>query len=96
MGGPLDREVHLHAVEIDCARRDVQGRVTHVGGPDREGGRWTARLEDVVAAVERDGARYFVACGAQQLGLHARNGELVAMVEDGWSVRSLPSCRAAS
>ena len=84
-----------HAVEIDCARRNARGEVTHVGGPGTQGQRWTARLETVIAAIERDEARYFVSRGAQQLGLRVKEGELTTMVEDGWSVRSLPPCAAS-
>jgi hypothetical protein len=83
------------AVEIDCARRDAGGIVTHVGGPAGGGRRWVAPLGSVIAALERSETRYFVSSGSQQLGLRVQGGELVAMVECGWSVYSLPVCRAA-
>jgi hypothetical protein len=83
------------AIEIDCARRDARGEITHLGGPTADGRRWTSRLEAVIAAIEKDGARYFVSRGSQQLGLHVRKGELATMMEDGWSLRSLPSCAAS-
>ena len=83
------------AVEIECARRDVRGEITHLGGPTFDGRRWTSRLEAVVAAIEKEGARYFVSRGSQQLGLQVKQGELATMVEDGWSVRSLPACAAS-
>lgn len=84
-----------YALEIDCARRDARGEVTHVGGPAGDGGRWYDELVRVVAAAERGEARYFITRGGQQLGLVARQGELVTMVEDGWRVRRLPSCDPA-
>lgn len=80
------------AIEIDCAQRGARGEITHLGGPTPDGRRWTSRLEAVIAAIEKDGARYFVSRGSQQLGLHVKRGELAAMMEDGWSVRSLPAC----
>ena len=83
------------AIEIDCARRDARGEITHVGGPALDGCRWMFRLEVVIAAIEKDGARYFVSRGSQQLGLHVREGELATMMEDDWSVRSLPACAAS-
>jgi len=89
------KEKAAHAVQIDCARRDARGNVTHVGGVAADGGRWMARLEVVVAAIEDDGARYFVVRGAQQFGLRVEAGELVTMIEDGWSVRSLPACASS-
>jgi hypothetical protein len=83
-----------HAIEIDCARRE-RGIVTHVGGPARDGRRWTAALEQVIAQLERNEVRYFISRGSQQFGLRVKDGELVTMVEDGWSVRSLPACLGA-
>jgi len=80
------------ALEIDCARRDARGRVTHVSGPGPDGRRWSAPLDAVIAAAMRDDGRYFVSRGAQQLGLQVKNGELVAMIDDGWSVSRLPAC----
>jgi len=81
------------ALEIDCARRDLRGRVTHVGGPGVDGQRWMEELVVVVEAAKSGRARYFVSRGAQQLGLHVRDGELVTMIEDGWTVLRLPVCR---
>jgi hypothetical protein len=46
----------------------------------------------VVAAATREETRYFVSRGAHQLGLQVREGQLVPMIDDGWSVRSLPVC----
>lgn len=82
-----------HAVEIDCARRDVRGRITHLGGPGTDGRRWEAEIEAVIAAARNDEVRYFVSRAAQQLGLQVKDGALVTMVEDGWSVQNLPACR---
>ena len=45
--------------------------------------------------IEHEGARSFVSRGSQQLGLQVKQGELATMVEDGWSVRSLPACAAS-
>jgi len=84
------------ALEIDCGRRDARGQVTHVGGPGASGRRWMVPLEVVVTSLERGDARYFVARGWQQLGLGVKDGELVTMVDDGWSVRSLPVCSEVS
>ena len=95
MGASAVKDTPPHAIQIDCARRDARGNVTHLGGASAEGERWTMRLEAVVAAIERDGARYFVVRGSQQLGLSVKDGELVTMVEDGWSVRSLPVCASS-
>ena len=81
------------ALEIDCARRDHRAVVTHVGGPGEDARRWIAPLEEVVAALERNEVRYFVSHGAQQFGLRVKDGELATMIDDGWSVRSLPACR---
>jgi hypothetical protein len=81
-----------NAVEIDCARRDARGRVTHLGGRSPDGRRWLAELPQLIAAVERGEARYFVVRGAQQIGLRVQDGELVAMVDMGWSLTSLPAC----
>jgi hypothetical protein len=92
MGAAVANEPPMYAMEIDCARRDSRGRVTHVGGPGADGRRWMAALETVIAAAARDEARYFVARGAQQLGLRVKDGQLVTMVEDGWSVTDLPVC----
>jgi hypothetical protein len=83
------------AIEIDCARRDARGEITHLGGPTPDGRRWTSRLDVVIAAMEKDGARYFVSRGSQQLGLHVTKGELATMMEDGWTVHSLPACAAS-
>jgi hypothetical protein len=88
----VNPQLARHAVEIDCARRDATGRVTHVGGPGLDGQRWVARLETVIAEVERGEGRYFISHGSQQFGLCVEKGELVTMIEDGWSVRSLPDC----
>jgi len=85
-----------YALEIDCARRDARGEVTHVGGPGADGRRWLGELGEIVAAAERGEARYFITRGGQQLGLVARRGELVTMIEDGWSVRRLPLCDRAA
>ena len=85
----------LNAVEIDCARRDRRGQITHVGGPGADGRRWTAPLETVLAAIERGETRYFISRGSQQFGLRVKEGELGTMIEDGWSVRSLPACAAS-
>jgi hypothetical protein len=49
----------------------------------------------VVASIQRNQARYFVSHGSQQFGLRVKDGELVTMIDDGWSVRSLPACREA-
>jgi len=81
------------ALEIDCARRDARGRVSHVGGPGTDGRRWMQELAMVIAAAESGRCRYYISLGAQQLGLHVRNGELVTMIEDDWSVLRLPVCR---
>jgi hypothetical protein len=83
------------AVEIDCARRDHRGIVTHVGGPGEDGRRWVAPLVEVVGLVARNEYRYFVSYGSQQFGVRVENGELVTMIDDGWSVRSLPVCDRA-
>jgi hypothetical protein len=95
VGAAVTDDLLRHAVEIDCARRDGHGVVTDVGGPTSAGQRWTAQLGFVIAALERGEARYFVSSGSQQLGLHVKDGELVTIVEFGWSVYSLPVCRAA-
>jgi hypothetical protein len=81
-----------NALEIDCARRDPRGRVTHLGGRGPDGRRWVQELTQLVSAAERGEARYFVVRGAQQIGLRAQDGELVAMVDMGWTVSSLPTC----
>jgi len=85
-----------YALEIDCARRDARGEVTHVGGPAADGHRWVEELARVVAAAEQGAARYFITRGGQQLGLNVKRGELVTMVEDGWRVRRLPPCGPAA
>jgi hypothetical protein len=85
-----------HAIEINCARRNALGEVTHLGGLGADGRRWLDELGRIVAAAERGEARYFITRGGQQLGLSVRGGELVTMVEDGWSVRQLPTCDRAS
>lgn len=85
-----------HALEIDCARRNARGEVTHLGGPGVDGTRWMQELASIVAAAERGDARYFITRGGQQLGLGVKRGELVTMVEDGWSVRRLPPCDRAA
>jgi hypothetical protein len=85
-----------HAAEADSVRRDANGRVTHLCGPGNGGGRWSLPIEAVIAAVQRDEARFFVTRGGQQLGLCVKDGELAAMVDDGWTVRSLPRCDEAS
>ena len=82
----------MGAIEIDCARRDASGRVTHVGGRRADGERWIAELPAVITAAERNETRYFIVRGAQQFGLRVQDGELATMVETGWSVRSLPAC----
>ena len=79
-------------LEIDCARVDRQGRVSHVGGPGADGRRWMEELGVVIAAAQSGRARYYVSRGAQQLGLHVRNGELATMIDDGWTVLLLPLC----
>ena len=89
MGRPL-----AHAIEIDCARRDASGRITHVGGPGADGRRWMSEIAAVIAAASDEDARYFVSRGGQQLGLQVKDGQLVTMVEDGWTVQSLPRCPA--
>lgn len=94
MSAALGRDSPL-AVEIDCTRRDAGGRVTHVGGPGADGRRWIAELSAVIAAAERGEVRYFVSRGAHQLGLDVKDGQLVTMIDDGWSVRNLPVCRPA-
>ncbi|HUQ76645.1 MAG TPA: hypothetical protein VM183_18140 [Burkholderiales bacterium] len=94
MGAAVVRSSAAHAIEIDCARRDREGRVTHVGGPGTGGRRWMARIEIVVAAAKADEVRYFISRSPQQLGLQVRDGELVTMIEDGWTVRQLPVCRS--
>ena len=78
------------ALEIDCVRRDERGTVTHVGGPGGDGRRWMLPLAQAIAALERNEARYFVSRGPQQLGLRVKNGELITMLGEGWSVQSLP------
>lgn len=80
------------ALEIDCARRDSRGRVSHVGGPGADGRRWMEELGVVIAAAESGRKRYYVSCGAQQLGLHVRDGQLATMIEDDWTVLRLPVC----
>ena len=85
-----------YALEIDCARRDARGEVTHVGGPGADGQRWVDELGRIIAAAEEGAARYFITRGGQQLGLMVKRGELVTMVEDGWSVRRLPPCDPAA
>ena len=92
MGGSLARSAS-QALEIDCARRDARGAVTHLGGPRADGRRWTAELGAVIAAATREEVRYFVSRGAQQLGLQVKGGQLATMIDDGWSVYSLPTCR---
>jgi hypothetical protein len=81
-----------NAVEIDCVRRDARGRVTHLGGRGLDGRRWLAELPELIAAIERGEARYFVVRGAQQIGLRVQDGELVTMVDMGWNLGSLPAC----
>lgn len=88
----VDRKVSTQALQIDCARRDAGGRVTHVGGPGAGGKRWMLEIAAVIDSAQHGNARYYVAGGAQQVGLKAVDGELVAMTEDGWSVYSLPVC----
>lgn len=95
MGAAINGELSPHAVEIDCARRDVRGVVTHVGGPGIAGQRWMAQLALVIAALERSEVHYFVSSGSQQFGLCVRNGMLVTIVDYGWSVYTLPVCSAA-
>ena len=85
-----------YALEIDCAQRDARGEVTHLGGPGADGRRWVEELGRVVAAAERGETRYFITRGGQQLGLVAKRGELVTMVEDGWRVQRLPPCGPAA
>jgi hypothetical protein len=92
MGAAVVKPSSAHAVQIDCARRDSDGRVTHLGGPALAGRRWVEKIDVVIAAARRDDARYFISRGAQQLGLHVRDGELATMIEDGWTVRELPVC----
>jgi hypothetical protein len=88
----VDRKVSTRALQIDCARRDAGGRVTHVGGRGADGKRWLLELAAVIDSAQHGDARYYVARGAQQLGLTVADGELVTMTEDGWSVYSLPVC----
>lgn len=88
----MDRKVSTPALQIDCAWRDAAGRVTHVGGPGADGKRWRLELAAVVDSAQHENTRYYVASGAQQLGLKVVDGQLVAMTEDGWSVHSLPVC----
>ena len=93
MGTTLTKDApSAKAIEIDCARRDHRAVVTHVGGPGANG-RWIAPLQEVVALLERNEMRYFVSYGSQQFGLRVKDGELATMIDDGWSVRSLPACR---
>jgi hypothetical protein len=92
MAAAIAGPMHEHALEIDCARRDERGRVTHVGGPVADGTRWMLTLESVIAVAAREEVRYFVSRSGHQLGLQVKNGELVTMMEDGWTVRSLPVC----
>jgi hypothetical protein len=80
------------ALEIDCARHDARGRVSHVGGPGVDGRRWMEELVVVIAAAESGRVRYYVSHGAQQLGLQVRDGQLATMVDDGWTVLRLPVC----
>lgn len=80
------------ALEIDCARRDSRGRVSHVGGPGVDGRRWMEELSAVIAALESGRTRYYVSRGGEQLGLHIADGELATMVEDDWTVSRLPVC----
>lgn len=54
-----------------------------------------APVAAVIAALERSEAHYFVSSGAQQLGLRVKDGELVTIVEYGWSVYTLPVCAGA-
>jgi hypothetical protein len=96
MGPAVSEEPLRHAVEIDCARRDEGGRVTHLGGPGAAGQRWIAQVAAVIAAIERSEAHYFVSSGSQQLGLRVKDGQLVTIVEYGWSVYSLPVCAGAA
>lgn len=96
MAAALTPAAPAYALEIDCSRRDARGEVTHVGGPGTDGRRWMEQLARVVGAAERGEARYFITRGGQQLGLAAKRGELVTMVEDGWSVRHLPLCDPAA
>jgi hypothetical protein len=88
----VERKVSSPALQIDCARRDARGRVTHVGGPGADGKRWMLELAAVIDSAQDDNTRYYVARGAQQLGLKVAHGQLVTMTEDGWSVYSLPAC----
>ena len=81
-----------YALEIDCARRNTRGEVTHLGGPGADGRRWVEELGRILAAAECGEARYFITRGGQQLGLVVKRGELVTMVEDGWRVQRLPPC----
>lgn len=81
-----------YALEIDCARYDRSGEVTHLGGLTPDGTRWWAALEVIIARAESGERSYFVTRGGQQLGLRVKAGELVTMVGDGWSVHSLPRC----
>ena len=88
----MDRKVSTPALQIDCARRDAAGKVTHVGGPGADGKRWMLELAAVIDSAEHEGARYYVAGAAEQLGLKVVDGELVTMTGDSWSVCSLPVC----
>ena len=80
------------ALEIDCARHDGHGRVSHVGGPGVDGRRWMEELVVVIAAAESGHTRYYVSRGAHQFGLHVRNGQLATIIDDGWTVLRLPVC----
>ena len=86
----VDRKVSTPALQIDCAWRDAGGRVTHVGGPGADGKRWRLELAAVIDSAQHGNTRYYVAGGAEHVGLTVVDGELVAMTEDGWSVYSLP------
>ena len=46
----------------------------------------------VIDSVQNGAARYYVTRGSQQLGLEVRQGQLVTMIGDDWSVYSLPVC----
>lgn len=88
----VDRKVGGPAFQIDCARRDAGGTVTHVGGPGADGKRWVLELAAVIDAAQHGNARYYVTRGAQQLGLKVAHDELVTMTDDDWTVYNLPVC----
>ena len=92
MAAAVVREAEEHALEIDCARRDARGRVTHLGGPRADGSRWMLPIESVLRAAAQEKMRYFVSRGPHQLGLQVKQGQLVPMIDDGWTVRSLTVC----